>query len=68
MAEKKRVRVVISLYGGNIDRVTHNDPDVELEVIVTENEKYVHAHEAEKEPGIENYVIGRLQSEYMPEA
>lgn len=64
MAEKKKVRVIVSMYGGNVDKVTHNDPDVELEIIITENEKYVHAHEAEKEPGIADYVIGRLRSEY----
>lgn len=67
MSEKKKIRVIVSMYGGNIDKVTHNDPGLEVEVIVTENEKYVHAHEAEKQAGVEDYVIGRMRSEYKPD-
>ena len=67
MAGKKKLRIIVSMYGGNIDGVTHNDPDVDVEVIVTENEKYVHVHEHEKEAGVRDYIIGRLRSEFEPE-
>jgi O-acetylhomoserine/O-acetylserine sulfhydrylase-like pyridoxal-dependent enzyme len=40
MSEKQKIRVVVDMFGGTIEGITHDSQNVEIDVIFTENRKY----------------------------